>query len=98
MLHWPELPGRRTKDAGMSETMTVRAHRALFTQMAETLGIDLTEAEMRGNLSSEDREGLVMHCTGCRAPGACKAWLELNPEADEPPSFCRNSDELKALR
>jgi hypothetical protein len=73
-------------------------HAGLVTRMAGTLGVDLAEEAMRGELPPQDLRGLVMTCMGCREAGACGAWLEENAGgAAAAPGFCRNRERLQAL-
>ena len=77
---------------------TTRAqHDALMTQMAETLGVDLDGATMRGDVPPEARAGMVTACMGCADPGACAHWLARTPSAKAAPSWCRNGDLLARL-
>jgi len=77
---------------------TLQAHDRLMSRMAETLGADLDEVAMRGDLPPELRLDMLKRCTGCSAPGACSKWLDAHATADAPPSYCRNSDALSTLR
>lgn len=81
----------------MPGTKTLETHEALMNDMARTLGADLDEAELRGDLPPEERAGMLLSCTGCSDPGGCREWLIANGRADEAPEFCRNGDHLQAL-
>jgi pyrroloquinoline quinone (PQQ) biosynthesis protein C len=73
-------------------------HADLVNRMAETLGVDLAEEMLKGNLPPQDIRSTVMACMGCREPGACAEWLEAHPEgSDAAPSYCCNKDRLEAL-
>ena len=77
---------------------TLKTHDRLMTRMAKTLGTDLDEAELRGDLPPEVRADMLQRCTGCSAPGACSHWLDAHDHADATPDYCRNTDTLLALR
>ncbi len=81
----------------MQGDKTLKEHEALMTRMAGTLGADLDEAELRGDLAPEDRSDMLMACTGCTDPKACSDWLARNESADAAPAYCRNRDILAAL-
>lgn len=73
-------------------------HADLVDRMAETLGVDLAEEMLRGNLPPQDMRSTVMRCMGCREAGACAAWLDAHEGgADATPSFCRNKERLEGL-
>lgn len=66
-------------------------------RMAATLGADLEAAELRGDLPPELREEMVLACTGCSDPGACRRWLDAHEHADRAPGYCRNGELLRTL-
>ena len=73
-------------------------HAVLVDRMAEKLGIDLEEKQLRAELSPEALEGAVVRCMGCDDPVGCDRWVsEDNEKASETPGYCRNSDFLKSL-
>jgi hypothetical protein len=73
-------------------------HASLVNRMAETLGVDLADEMLRGNLPPQDLRGAVLNCMGCREAGACETWLAANAAGSEvTPSFCRNRERLEAL-
>lgn len=73
-------------------------HADLVNRMAETLGVDLGEQMLRGNLPPQDMRSTVVACMGCKQPGACADWLDAHPEgSDVTPSYCRNKERLEAL-
>ena len=72
-------------------------HAALMHQMAETLGADLDRAELRGVLTPEAREDMLLACTGCAKPSGCAHWLARNAKAETGPDYCRNADILHRL-
>jgi hypothetical protein len=81
----------------MHSNMTRARHEALMTRMAETLGTDLDDAELRGDLPPEARDDMLSACTGCADPAACAQWLDQHHEAENAPGFCRNRDILHDL-
>ncbi|SPF81166.1 DUF6455 family protein [Pseudoprimorskyibacter insulae] len=83
----------------MTSTKTLRRHAALVDSMANTLGIDLQEQALRGNLPISEIEDAVLRCTGCTQPDACEHWLATRSGVEpETPSYCRNSDLFEDLR
>lgn len=76
---------------------SLEEHESLMTAMAGAIGVDLAEAELRGDLPPEMRDDMVFSCTGCASPGACRKWLATTQQADAPPAYCRNADALVAL-
>lgn len=81
----------------MPSNLTRDRHEALMTRMAATLGADLHDAELRGDLPPEMRNDMLSACLGCAEPGACAHWLATHAEADEAPEYCRNRDTLHGL-
>ncbi len=72
---------------------TLKRHAHLVDQMATTLGIDLEEKTLRGELAFDEISEAVLACTGCANPGACEGWLEEHADGSEtPPDYCRNAD------
>ena len=89
---------RTTKGVQSMQGNKTRArHEVLMTRMAETLGVDLDAAEMRGDLPPEAREAMLLACTGCSDPAGCARHLAAHPKAEEAPDFCRNRDLLRGL-
>ena len=73
-------------------------HADLVNRMADTLGVDLAEETLRGELPPQDLRATVLNCMGCREAGACETWLAEHPEgADATPGYCRNKERLEAL-
>lgn len=68
--------------------------------MAEAMGVDLVELTLRGTLSDDALDDMVVKCTGCTQPCACDTWLDANGASnnDAPPSYCRNDDVFAALK
>lgn len=83
----------------MSQNILKR-HAALVDRMATTLGVDLEEATMRGDLPMDALADVVLRCTGCSDPNGCDHWLDDHAQtgAAHAPSFCRNSTLLEGLR
>ncbi len=82
----------------MQGDKTLKTHENLMTRMAGTVGVDLDEAELRGDLAPEQRGEMVLACTGCSDPEGCVQWLKANASADATPGYCRNADVLLGLR
>jgi hypothetical protein len=83
----------------MSFTTRADAHAELMRRMAGTLGLDLTEAVLAGELAAPDLRGLVLNCMACREAGACTEFLDSHAEtgADAAPGYCRNRATLDRL-
>lgn len=82
----------------MSWMSRLNRHSMLVGRMADTLGVDLAEEMLRGNISAETWRTAVLSCTGCNNPDGCAAWLDAHSEgADETPAYCRNKAQLEAL-
>lgn len=77
---------------------TTDAHRRLMDAMADRLGADLDEAELRGEITPEARGDMVLSCTNCTSPEACGEWLASHDSAEDAPEYCRNGRKLRALR
>jgi hypothetical protein len=83
----------------MQSPSVLKKHAALFDRMAQTLGLDLEESAMRGDLTIDQISDAVLACTGCSDPDHCDGWLqERATGAGDPPGFCRNSDLLLRLQ
>ena len=67
-------------------------------QMADRLGVDLDEAELRGDLPPETRDAMLLSCTNCTSPEDCAHWLEGHADSDEAPAYCRNGAKIRDLR
>ena len=72
-------------------------HAKLVSNMADKVGVDLTEEMMRGKLESEDLRMMVHRCEGCTDPEACIHLLEHGAPSEFPPSYCRNADTFAAM-
>jgi len=82
----------------MQGKKTLEEHEILVNRMATTVGVDLDEAELRGQITPGERNDMTLSCTKCTDPGGCDQWLGENAKADSAPSYCRNADILAALR
>jgi hypothetical protein len=78
----------------MQSQKTLKRHAGLVDRMATTLGLDLEEKALRGELSVDEIGDAVLRCTGCTDPGSCEGWLDAHADsgASEPPGYCRNAD------
>lgn len=83
----------------MSFTTRADAHGKLMRRMAGTLGLDLTEAVLAGDLPAPDLRGLLLNCMACRETGACTAFLDSHADtgAEAAPGYCRNRATLDRL-
>ena len=83
MQNWPDL----------------KRHAALVDQMAETLGVDLEEVALQGELEIDEISDAVLSCTACANPEACQGWLEEHKNgAAHTPDYCRNSEMFQRLQ
>ena len=75
-------------------------HAALMNRMAETVGVDLTEAISEGRLTGEGWRDAVIACTGCSDPEDCITWLALRDgePAEATPAYCANARLMEELR
>jgi hypothetical protein len=81
----------------MQGETTLKRHEVLMGRMARTLGADLDEAELRGDLRPEERFDMLLSCTGCADAGGCAQWLDTRDSAKAAPGYCRNSARLEDL-
>ena len=81
----------------MQGDKTLKAHEDLMGRMARTLGADLDEAELRGDLPPEERFDMLLSCSGCSDPENCQKWLSEHETAEAAPAYCRNSVRLVDL-
>ncbi|MFC3613970.1 DUF6455 family protein [Lutimaribacter marinistellae] len=70
----------------------IKHHAHLVDGMATTLGIDLQEAALNGDVSMDEVSEAVLSCTACTNPGHCAGWLEETRKAERTPEYCRNQD------
>ncbi len=88
----------------MPSSKTIRRHAALVDRMASTLGNDLEELVMRGQLAPDAVPDMVLRCSACANPDGCEAWLQRQdaaaaaPKAASTHSYCRNGDIFDALK
>lgn len=86
----------------MRDETTFDRHASLVERMAQTQGVDLEEAILRGALSEEDRTAAILSCTNCTQPGACQHWLAAQEAASKtgetPPEYCRNTPLFSDLK
>lgn len=90
--------GPRRKGCKMPSSKQMEKHGRLVARMADRLGTDLDEAELRGDLRPGERNAMVLSCTNCTSPEACEAWLEAHDSAGDTPTYCRNGEKLKSLK
>jgi len=81
----------------MPSKTQIDEHRKLMDQMADRLGRDLDEAELRGDLAPGARDAMILSCTNCASPEECRKWLATHDSADEAPEYCRNGEALIKL-
>jgi len=84
---------------------TLNRHAALMNRMAQTLGINLTEMMIRGQLGGEDWRAAVVRCADCAEPTECLHWLTERGEAgtgrgaaETAPEYCTNREMMARLR
>lgn len=82
----------------MPSSKQLKTHTKLVHKMADRLGADLDEAELRGDLAPGERDAMVLTCTNCTSPEACQTWLAEHDSADDAPTYCRNGEKLKSLK
>ena len=79
--------------------MTLRRHADLVDRMATTLGLDLEELTMAGQLRFGTISDAVLNCTGCANTAGCERWLAMQDcTASETPDMCRNADLFRMLK
>lgn len=89
----------KARGVQMQNRSVLKRHAVLVDQMAETLGVDLEEVAMRGDLQIEEISDAVLSCTACANPEACQGWLgEHKNGAPQTPDYCRNSELLQRLQ
>lgn len=82
----------------MQSTSTLKRHAQLVDRMANTLGVDLEQKIMEGQMTFDTLGDVVLACTGCANPEACDHWLARNKAASATPDYCRNSDVFSLLK
>ncbi len=81
----------------MQRDKTYQKHQWLMSRMADKLGADLDEAELRGDLTPGQRDAMVLSCTNCTSPEECERLLQANGSIDAAPSFCRNGAAIQDI-
>ncbi len=83
----------------MQSTRTLKRHADLVDRMANTMGVDLEEKMMAGQLRPGQLGDAVLACTGCANPEACGHWLAAQDGVTEQgPDYCRNTDLFSLLK
>ncbi len=83
----------------MQSEKNLRKHAALVDHMAQTLGVDLEEQALRGNVSISEIDDAVLRCTGCTQPETCAHWLETRQGVEaSTPDYCRNAELFTSLQ
>lgn len=81
----------------MHSTLTLKRHAELVDRMANTLGVDLEQKIMEGQMTFDALGDMVLACTGCANPEACQHWLAKTEAATAAPDYCRNSEVFAPL-
>ncbi|WP_171101796.1 DUF6455 family protein [Ruegeria sp. HKCCD7255] len=81
----------------MTDRQTLKRHAELVDDMASTLGVDLEEATLRGELEFGDIADAVLRCTQCPNPVHCQSFLAETSSAIHTPDYCRNKGLLERL-
>lgn len=77
----------------------LKKHAELVDRMSTTLGLDLEEAMMKGQMQLDTLGDAVLRCTGCDRTDACGHWLEeQQAPAEQPPGYCRNTHLFDLLK
>jgi len=83
----------------MQSTSTLKRHADLVDRMANTLGVDLEEKMMAGQMRPGVLSDAVLACTGCANPEACGHWLAAQGAVvEQGPDYCRNGDLFTLLK
>ena len=83
----------------MLNLQTLKRHARLVDDMAQTLGVDLEETVLRGELTIDEIDDAVLNCAGCSCPDRCETWLADNQKgAAAAPRYCRNVSLFEALK
>ena len=84
----------------MQGEKTLKRHAALVDRMGSTLGLDLEEMALRGEVTTDEIADAVLSCSACSSPGACETWLDAHAGtgSDRTPGYCRNADLFERLR
>ena len=83
----------------MTNRLTLRRHTDLVDRMASSLGLDLEEVIMAGQLQFDTLGDAVLNCTGCSNVEGCEHWLAMQDgTAAAAPEMCRNADLFARLK
>ena len=83
----------------MTMQADVETHFWLTRSVARMLGVSLSDAMARGELTPHGYAQMVARCCAAGCAGRCAEWLACRSiQADAPPSCCAHADQLKALR
>lgn len=76
------------------------AHQKLVEDMADAVGVDLTEEMQEGHLTPAELRATVLRCVGCREAGECQGLLDATAAGslDEAPAYCRNHDLFETMK
>lgn len=78
----------------------IEDHAELVRQMADRLGVDITEEMQSGRLTPDDLDATVRRCLSCLQVGECRHFLAATVPggAAAAPTYCVNKDLLEAMR
>jgi hypothetical protein len=83
----------------METPKDLKRHAALLDEMAKTVGVDLQQAAIRGDLRIDDISDAVLSCANCADPLHCTQWLQDHADgAQATPDYCNNAALLMQLR
>jgi len=74
-------------------------HSELMENMAQTLGVDLSDALTQGRLAPSGLRDAMLACVCCTGADECPGWLAKHADgADHAPGYCRNGALFDRLR
>ena len=76
----------------MTDRDRLRRHADLVDRMASTLGIDLQEVAIKGDVSPDEISDIVLRCADCPNPDDCAGFLARNTNSKCTPEYCRNQE------
>ncbi|MEX0318645.1 MAG: DUF6455 family protein [Ruegeria sp.] len=76
----------------MPDRDTLRRHADLVDRMASAQDIDLQEAAIHGDLTTDEISDAVLRCTDCPNPGHCAQFLARAAKPGNTPEYCRNQE------
>lgn len=84
----------------MFAALTLNRHAALMNRMANTMGVDLTQAIATGALSGEGWRDAVERCARCAEPDHCMMFLAEHDSRslEAAPDYCANAAQMEKLR